>query len=247
MKLNDLINFIKNIIFPPRCVFCERILEPNIKLCVCGECGADLEFCADSVCCEKCGKPILGFGEKKLCYFCVNKKAKHFNRIISVFTYEGNVKKSIIKYKSQGLESHADVYSDCISMRIVEEYKGLKFDFICGPPSHNERKSGFDQVELLCKRLSKKLEIPYKKGIFAQTRKTKKQSGLSYKARLENMVNSLKITKNTVLDGQTVLLIDDVCTTRSTITECARALKASGAKSVYAATVATVKNNKYGI
>ncbi len=234
---------LKNIIFPPKCIFCERTLEPNIERHICGECGEDVEFCSDSLCCEKCGKPILGFGERPLCYFCVNGKSKYFNRIVSSFCYEGSVRSAIIKFKTKSIRAYSDVFADSIMARIFEEYGGIHFDLICGAPPHNKKKNGFDQVGILTKSISTKLGIPVESGLFEQTRKTKKQSRLKFKDRLQNMKDSLRVKETVDLYGKTVLLIDDVCTTRATISECSRALKKAGAKSVYAATIATVKNS----
>lgn len=206
---------------------------------ICGECSHEISFCSDLECCEKCGKPIVGFADKKLCYFCLNEKSKGFDRLISVFVYETLVRDALIKFKTSGLWGHTRIFSDCIVSRIVEEYKDIEFDFICGVPPHKNAK--FDRIRLLSSQVSKAIFVPYKKGIFKFVKKVKKQSELGYKERKENVRNSLKV-KTKIEPGQTVLVIDDVCTTRATLMECARALKEAGAKKVYAVTVATVKN-----
>ncbi len=182
----------------------------------------------------------MSFGKKKLCYFCINEKTKYFDRIVSAFVYETKVKDAIIKFKKTGLKSHTSVFSECVTARIFEEYSEIKFDFLCGIPPHKGK--ALDQVDLLSSLISKKLEIPYRSNLFQFTRKVKKQSTLGYIARKENVRDSLKIRSKYNLSGATVLLIDDICTTRSTLIEAARALKAAGAKRVYAATVATVRN-----
>jgi predicted amidophosphoribosyltransferase len=56
-------------------------MEPKSIINVCEDCGKSVHFCADELCCEKCGKPIVSFGKKKLCYFCINEKAKYFDKI----------------------------------------------------------------------------------------------------------------------------------------------------------------------
>jgi predicted amidophosphoribosyltransferase len=128
-----------------------------------------------------------------------------------------------------------------MSARFYEEYSDINFDLICGAPPHDKKKD-FDQVDILCKKLSLIIDIPYKRKVFIQTRKTLKQSTLGYKERQKNLKDSLCIKDKTITDGKTILLIDDICTTRSTLNECARALKAGGAKKIYALTVATVNN-----
>lgn len=238
--LSNGFDFVCKIVFPPKCIFCGMVLEPNCRIRVCGKCYGEIEFCSDKVCCVRCGKPILGYGKKQLCYHCVN-NSNSFTRIASVFSYEGAVKDSIKKFKKKGLRGHEAVFVNCLAARFNEEYPEISFDFLCGAPPHDKKKD-FDQVDLLCKGLSKNLDIPYAKGIFKQTRKTEKQSMLGYAERRKNMKDSLETVGIHNFIDKTVLLIDDVCTTRSTINECSRALKKAGAKKVYALTVATVKN-----
>ena len=94
----------------------------------------------------------------------------------------------------------------------------------------------------MCKKLSQKLNIPYIKKAMHHIRPVKKQSNLRRRERRENMFNSLALRKSVNVSDMTVLLVDDICTSRSTLMECSRCLKHGGAKSVYAITVATVKN-----
>ena len=246
MKKNNILKYIKRIIFPPSCVFCRRIIEINAQINVCGKCSDGIEFTSDKVCCTKCGKPIVGFNEKQRCYFCLNNNVKYFDRIASVFVYDGLVRNSIIRFKRNGFNEYADTYADCMMAKFYEEYSDIEFDFMCGVPSHDKkhRKKDFDQVDLLCKRLSKRIALKYEKKVFTHLRNTKKQSSLGYDDRQKNLKDSFGILPNFDVSGKTILLIDDICTTRATIIECSRALKAAGAKKVFALTVATVNNPK---
>lgn len=237
----EVLNFLRNILFPPRCVFCDAILEPNVRLCVCGSCGSEIEFCSERACCEKCGKPIVSFGKKQLCYFCANTRSKKFDRIVSVFSYEGLARDAVLKFKSAALRGHLEVFCECISARIAEEYAELDFDLLCGVMPHS-RKNDNDSVDLLCKRLAARLNVHYERNLFAYQRITQKQSSLGWKERQANLKESIAINKKCELVGKTVLLLDDVCTTRATIMEYSRALKSAGAKRVFAVTLATVKN-----
>ena len=245
-KYNNILRFIKRIIFPPSCVFCRRMIEINCRTNVCGKCSDGIEFTSDKVCCKKCGKPIVGYNEKQRCYFCVNSDVKYFDRIVAVFVYDGLVRNSIIRFKRNGFTEYADTYADCMMAKFYEEYSDIKFDFMCGAPSHDKRnrKKDFDHVDLLCKRLSKRIDLSYKRKAFTHLRDTDKQSSLGYDARQKNLKNSLGVSPDLDILGKTILLIDDICTTRATIIECSRALKAAGAKKVFALTVATVNNPK---
>ncbi len=242
--LNIIFKFIIKLIFPPHCVFCGRMLEINTKINTCGQCGEYIKFCSDSVCCIKCGKPIIGYNDKQRCYFCNNNSTKYFDKIVSVFTYEDLVRDSIIRFKANGYRGYAETFADCMTAKFFEEYGDIKIDFLCGAPSNDKRNQqrGFNPVGLICNILSKKLNIKYEKNTFKHIRKTKKQSTLGYDERQQNMKYSLEIFEKINVTDKTVLLIDDICTTRATIIECSRALKKAGAKKVFALTLATVKN-----
>lgn len=240
-------SWLKNILFPPRCIFCDCFIEPNSHNYFCENCIGKVEFCSESICCVKCGKPIESFGKKQFCYFCANENAKYFNRITSVFIYKDLARAAVKRFKSKGLMSYTETFTQCLVAQIADEYNAVNFDFLCGVLANNSKKSkrkDFDQVQLLCERLSVKLGLPYRRKVFARTRETQKQSSLGYLERQTNLKDSVKVISQCNVKDKSVLLIDDVCTTRASIIEYARALKTAGAKTVYAATVATVKNPK---
>ncbi len=240
-KIVDILNFIKNIFFPPKCVFCDRLMEPNVLSRVCGECSGEIDLCATHTCCVKCGKPIVSFGERQKCYFCMNKRVQYFNRIASAFVYDGIVRESILRYKFHSVQGYAKTYAECMAAVYFDEFDGLGVDFICAAPSHSNKKVeyGFDQVEMLCKLLSDITKVDFKRGVLRKTRKTKRQSTLGFAERAENLMESIAVTKRHNVQGKTILLVDDICTTRATITECAKVLKHAGAKKVFALTLAT--------
>ena len=235
------LTIINNIIFPPQCVICDKILELNIAHCICGDCKTRLRACVDQVCCEKCGKPIVSFGTKQRCYRCLHATSGHFDKIASAYIYDAPVRESIVRYKSKGIQSYAKTYSQILSTALEQHYPNLTFDFICAAPSHQKKTvyQGFDNVELICKNLSKICGIPFKKGTIRKIRKTAKQTTLGFAQRLENLKDSMTVPLPESVAGKRVLLIDDVCTTGATIMECSRALKYAGAKSVHALTLAT--------
>lgn len=232
---------IKNFFFPPQCIFCDKVLEINAESCICDACKTAVKWCAEKICCEKCGKPIVSHGKKTRCYHCIENETQYFNRIVSVFEYDGLAKESVQRFKGGKIQSYAVTYAECMAERLEQEYKDIKFDLICAVPSSSDKKheQGFDNVELICKYLSAKTGIPLKKNVLKKIRRTEKQTGLNYQQRAENIKNSIAAEKPDVVCDKTVLLIDDVCTTRATLTECCRALKKAGAKKVFCLTFAT--------
>jgi len=117
--------------------------------------------------------------------------------------------------------------------------RGRRFDVIIPVPLHpaRERERGFNQAALLAELISERMSIQ-SKPILKRIRYTTTQTAFDRAERMENLRNAFRLRKNMNVRSLRVLLIDDVLTTGSTLSECARVLKDAGALSVYAATAA---------
>ena len=120
-----------------------------------------------------------------------------------------------------------------------ERLRNRRFDAIIPVPLHptRQRERGFNQASLLAELLSAELSIQFKPAL-ERIRYTTTQTALDRAERMENLHNAFRLRKNAEVRGLCVLLIDDVLTTGSTLSECARVLKRAGAISVHAATAA---------
>ena len=114
----------------------------------------------------------------------------------------------------------------------------LAVSLIIPVPLHKSRlkERGYNQSELLARQLGYLLDLQVNSAVLQRTRKTEAQVTLSRAERQDNVADAFEC--NNLLPGQQVLLIDDVCTTGSTLDACAKALKASGATSVWGLTLA---------
>ena len=168
------------------------------------------------------------------------------NGSVSLFKYSPDIKK-IIRGLKQELVKDSDVcLSDWLSKEISEQkaFKSWqKEGYIFIPvPLHKirERWRGFNQSAVLLKQVCKKLDLPYREDLLERVRQTKDQTKLRAKLRKENMENAFRVIKGKekLVKGKSFLLLDDVRTTGATLEECAKALKLSGAKSVWGLTLA---------
>ena len=239
--IKKVLNLFLNVIYPSKCIFCRELLEPNTESFVCGKCREKHYSLSDKICCIRCGKPLVSFGEKKLCYHCLNETHFYYKQIVSAFEYSGEVKNSILRYKDNPIPVYASVYAEYLYEMYNEKLLDKGFDYVIGVPCDKKRalKRGVDPLELLCTAFSKLSGLPYYKNCLKKVRTTQKQSKLSYSERQSNLNNSFRALKPEKIKDKTFLVIDDVCTTRATIKECARELKFNGAKNVYGLTVAT--------
>jgi competence protein ComFC len=96
---------------------------------------------------------------------------------------------------------------------------------------------GYNQVALVARPLVTLAGWEYRPGALARSRETRSQVGLNAAERQENMRDAFHSDPR-IVSGRTILLMDDVATTGATLTACSRALLASGAKAVYALTIA---------
>jgi ComF family protein len=113
------------------------------------------------------------------------------------------------------------------------------FDVIVPVPLHpaRERERGFNQAALLAELLSDAIAVP-SRPVLERTRYTTTQTAYDRAERMENLHGAFRLRKKQDVRDLRVLLIDDVLTTGSTLSECARVLKGAGAASVHAATAA---------
>ncbi len=109
-------------------------------------------------------------------------------------------------------------------------------------PLHRSRRRsrGFNQAELLARAALKQLppELEFVPTVLIRQRDTVSQVGLSRGERIENMRGAFRISQASRVQGRSVIVVDDVMTTGTTLSECARVLKQAGAEKVWAATVA---------
>jgi ComF family protein len=146
--------------------------------------------------------------------------------------------------KYEGVVPVAPVLGEMLASAIVELLHG------CGdvPPlivpvrlHHSKRgERGFNQAELIAraavKHLSRQVELTT--GVFVRQRATISQVSLSREERIANMKDAFRVRDRRQLRGRIVIVVDDVMTTGTTLSECARVLKQAGAEKVWAATVA---------
>jgi ComF family protein len=120
-----------------------------------------------------------------------------------------------------------------------ERLRDRQFDLIVPVPLHpaKRRERGFNQAELLAESLTDRVSAPLR-PVLERTRYTTTQTAFDRSERMENLRGAFRLRKNSDVRHLRVLLIDDVLTTGSTLSECARVLKKAGATSVCAATAA---------
>ena len=210
------ISSILDLLFPPKCVFCAKILD-RVDDGWCDKCTESLPY-ADN----------HGRQDGDVFDFCV-----------APLYYTGVVRRSILRYKFKGSSQYADVYckllADCI-----RENPGMQYDLISWVPlsSKRERSRGYDQAMLLAMATA----LEFDEVAVETLRKphdVQAQSELGDRVeRSANISGAYEVYDAELVEGKRILLIDDVVTTCSTLDECAKVLIEAGAGGVVCATLA---------
>ncbi len=225
-------NGLLDLVYPPKCLVCER-LGPEI---VCGRCRAGFRGMEPPIC-PRCGS-MTG---RLACKDCAQGLPKHVRRARSAGQFEGPLRDAILKLKYGGRLKLADPLAEFLIDYMQERPFGrAKIDLLVPVPLHPSRmrEREFNQSALIARKMSAALGIPTSEAAVARVRKTRAQAGLHAKQRIKNMQGAFAVVDPVMLRGQTVLLVDDVITTTSTVDACAEVILAAGAEAVYAVSVA---------
>ncbi len=235
-KLNG-IGGIASLLYPPVCTICGANVRAGEYLC--DQCETKAVRIVAPFC-QKCSEPFDGaITGTFTCANCAH-RAIHFDAAVAAYRSRGIVRQIVhdFKYGRQ-------IYLRHLMARWLyaalddERLRGRRFNIIIPVPLHptRQRERGFNQATLLAELLSAEIQIQCKPAL-ERIRYTTTQTALDRAGRMENLHNAFRLRKNTNVRGLRVLLIDDVLTTGSTLSECARVLKGAGAISVHAATAA---------
>ncbi len=244
MAKTSLWTFLKNLIFPMRCIFCRRILAIRAEVGICHECMMNLPFCQAYARCSRCGRPVIEKG--CLCFGCARDMRYSYRKIYGAYLYLGSAKDALLRFKLEKYSGYATVFATHMAVVAEHEMPEGSWDLVVAVPPREMRmrKQGYDQAHALAKEVAKRLEIPYQHGVLEQIEDRQKQSSLTYQERRENILGNIRVVKREPLAGQRILLVDDICTTGATLEECAKMLRRAGAKSVDCSVAAIVLDEK---
>ncbi len=215
-----LIKTLQALLFPPKCILCNRVLEAE-----------------ESDLCHRCRLDAPAFGGTK-------NKYPYLDSLTAVWYYEEDVRRSILRYKFGGRRSYAGSYGQLLAMA-VQQAEG-EFDVVTWIPISQKRlrKRGFDQVELLAQALGRELEmepIP----TLQKVHDNPPQSHITGSAqRRANVLGVYRVLCPESVAGKRILLLDDIITTGATAGECARVLLTAGAKEVHCGVIAATRQHK---
>ena len=232
------------ILFPRKCPVCDQIIMPKGAV-ICPECRRRVNLVTEPRC-LKCGKQLF-CEEAEYCDGC-EKKTFHYTRGLVLLNYDSVARKILTALKYHGKCDNADYLAAETVARLREEILGMQADCFVPVPVHPRRKRvrGFNQAELIAKRLGERMDIPVRTDVLKRIKNTLPQKELGSSARLNNLLKAFAVKNTEKLEGKTVILVDDVHTTGATLHTCAALLKAAGATEIFFVTVGRTEGNTAG-
>lgn len=243
--LKKLGNTVVDLLFPPRCVGCQRF-----GAWLCDRCLDAIERIHPPVC-PRCGWPLESSppfdpdasGRASSGYHRCHESPAQPDRLLACAFHAGPLREAIHRLKYENLRVMAVPLGRLMAQAWTELAPADQpIDAIVPVPLHvsRERERGYNQATLLARELSLHLGRPMVEDTLVRTRHTRAQVGLDPKARQANVRGAFACV-NTRLTGSRVLLVDDVCTTSSTLGAASSALREGGVSSVWAYTLARAR------
>jgi ComF family protein len=214
----NLREWVLDLLFPPKCPFCGRILEK-------GEEGL----------CFRCQRTLPWTTG-------INEPVDFCDVSLSPLRYQNSVREAVHRYKFRYGRMHSHLLGRLMEQCLHDRWSE-PVDLIVWVPlsKKHRRKRGYDQAELLALRVSELSGIPVL-GALEKIRDTETQSRIEKPSeRRANVLGAYRVKAGVELTGKRVVLVDDVVTSGATLSECASCLRMAGAESVVALTFACAR------
>lgn len=229
------------LVYPQACVLCGLSIESRDVIPACASCWqTSRTFTESDAICWKCGALVqqtlrVVESTRGRCHEC---EELQFTVARACGLYEGALRASVLQLKRQ-----PRVHSQLVSLLLATASRPplSAATMIVPVPLHldREQRRGFNQAAEIARALSPSLRLPVEEHNLVRTVGSEKyRAGMDARGRMDTVANAFQVQTPRRIEGEDVLLIDDVFTTGATASSCAFALKEAGAASVLVLTIA---------
>ncbi len=228
-------------LFPVACKICGQLIESKACGVACQDCWSSYLPFQPSQLCQKCGYPCLELNSPNLPpKNCAKCRKSPYCFAYACGPYEGAMQASILELKKSPYL--CEKLSDLIK-KTLQEINLSPITLIIPTPLHQERlkERTFNQAELIAEKISTFTNITLDTQSFARTKPTAKHRfGMDEKDREVSLKGAFEVLRPRLIENQSILLVDDVFTTGSTISAASKELLKAGAKDLQVFTLARV-------
>ena len=239
IKYETLMSIIKEllrIIFPPKCIFCGETMQIDADLAICRGCAFKAPFFMHDYLMGDSGETHAKYNDRET-------PAKRCDRVICALRYTGVAKRAIRRFKFSNKPEYGRTLGAILAEKVARVEGVGSFGVVTAVPisENRERARGYNQAAILAGYVAMHLGVGFEAGLLSMDKGSQRQSGLSNVERIRNAMSKFMPNEDKIslVTGKSVLLIDDISTTLSTINACAAILKECGALSVVGAVAAS--------
>lgn len=229
-----LVGFVADLVCPERCASCDAIVRADVLFC--RTCARRTQ-CLGPPECAHCGAPgVDPCARCSAAPSCIRSaRAWASYRTDAV---ESPVADAIVRFKYGGASRLGRRIAAVMFSRVFD----ATVELVVPVPLHARRlrQRGYNQSAILARELAHRLDARLGLTTIARTRPTPSQVGLSTASRAANVTNAFHVRRPSLVQGRTVLLVDDVWTSGATARAVAATLHAAGAQSIDVLTFARV-------
>lgn len=222
------------LLYPPRCPICDELLGMGVQR-MCPACRRSVRFLSGPLCC-RCGKR-LSDREAEYCGDCG--RVKHlFSAGRALYEY-GDIAPALYRFKYGGRREYADFFAREMARQLGGFIRSLEPGGLVPVPMYaaKERRRGYNQAALLARALGRELDIPVFPQMVVRTRNTIPLKSLNSEERVNNLKKAFNLAQNGV-KLKTIILVDDIFTTGSTLDQVSAVLLSGGCQRIYFVTLA---------
>ena len=219
-----------DLLYPPRCPLCQKILLREEKP-ICPDCRGELPWIREPRC-KKCGRPLED-DRTELCERCM--RQTHFYRQGQcTFVYTGKLRDSLLRMKYENHREYIPFFAQAMALSQGPFLERIGARTLVPVPLHPQKRRarGFDQCALLCTALSELTGIEVCHDALLRVKQTSPQKGLDALRRRENLHGAFAVGKTVSLQ-EPVVIVDDIYTTGATIDSAAYTLIQAGITDIW--------------
>jgi ComF family protein len=243
--INSFYNALLSLVYPQACSLCGSSVEDRCLGVACAQCWRETRtFTTTDITCWKCGALSSGTiaSEKRDQVRCRRCDGDAFTAARACGTYEGALRASVLTLKRE------PYISQRLIRLLVETQERAPLDNatrVIPVPLHPDRvkERGFNQAAIIGGELARAVRLPFDEVSLIRTVHSERhRAGMDARGRRETVAGAFTVRYPRLIEDERVLVVDDVFTTGATVSACAEALMAAGAREVFVLTIARPVN-----
>lgn len=224
MSFNPFWSGVLEFVYPPRCMFCRKIILPGRKWC---------EVCEGALVPSHWNARMIEpqTGKTLIC--------------MAPDDYNGALRKAMIAFKFHNKPKQADFFAQRMVAQLKQSTFLTRADGVTSVPLSHERlrQRGYNQSELIAREIAVQTGLTYS-TLLEKNVENREQHRLHKKDRQENVRGVYRLLPGNPVKGKRILLVDDILTTGATLRECAFVLYNAGAEEVLCAAACRVPSGQ---